>query len=60
MSRFEVTIYEVHKQYVEVDANSDDEAVQIVKDGGGEYVGDPLYVDTLRDYEWDVEEITED
>ena len=62
MSKFEVTIYEVHKQYVEVDANSEAEAREIVMDGGGDYVGDPMYVDMLStdSHDFDVEEITED
>ena len=55
MPKYHVNVPEVHYQTVEVDASSPEEAVELVKDGDGEYLDDTLtYSHTLEDCTWQV------
>ena len=55
MPRYTVRVREVHVAYFEIDANTPDDAVQAVVDGGGELVNTE-YSHTLDRNVWDVED----
>ena len=56
MPRYIVGVKEVHIHKIQVEANSEDEAKMIVKDGAGEYIDHELEYDhTLDDEDWTVE-----
>ena len=56
METYIVNVREVHIQPVEVEASSEEEAIQEVKDGEGEYMDDLLkYSHTLNSDTWTVE-----
>ena len=56
MKLFTVTIKEVHRQLVSVQAEDMIDAILRVQDGEGVYINGTEYVDTLSVDRWDVEE----
>lgn len=58
MTKYFVYVREVHVQTVEVEAKDEDEAIDKVKDGEGEYLDDALeYSHCLDADTWTVEEV---
>jgi hypothetical protein len=58
--KFHVMIREVHVQTVEVEAESEQKAIEKVQEGEGEYLEDSLeYSHTLEPDCWTVEKISE-
>ncbi len=54
--KFLVTIKEVHEQIVEIEADNEQQAVEQVAEGEGDYRDDTEYMYTLDPDEWTVEE----
>jgi hypothetical protein len=51
-TRFKVPVLEIHKQVVYVEAEDADEALDVVREGGGLYEPETEYMDSLSSEEW--------
>lgn len=58
--RYSFQVPEVHLQEVEIEADSKDEALQEIKDGCAQDLGEPVYSYTLEETDaWSIENVQE-
>lgn len=58
--KYLVRVREIHVQSVFIEADSEDDARNKALEGEGEYIGGPVYSETIDMGKWDVDEINKD